>query len=48
MSTDMITTTIVALSMPDESELGGGWGSGKEEWRVDVYPGVGTVSNHWL
>ena len=45
----MITTTIVALSMPaDESELGGGWGSGKEEWRVDVYPGVGTVSNHWL
>ena len=27
---------------------GGGWGSGKEEWRVDVYPSVGTASNHWL
>ena len=27
---------------------GGGWGSGKEEWRVDVYLSVGTASNHWL
>ena len=37
--------------MLDEFELvggGGGWGSGKEEWRVDVYPSVGTASNHWL
>ena len=35
--------------LTSSSLLGGrGWGSGKEEWRVDVYPSAGTASNHWL
>ena len=44
----MITTsTIHAWRVRAGWGVGGG-GSGKEEWRVHVYPSVGTASNHWL